>query len=186
MTNFGGVDVVVANAAILPPHSHMWDTSEHDFWNVLDVNLLGAWRTVKAAMPSLIERRGSVIVTGSGAAVKGLPNVGAYVTSKHGLVGIVRVMAKELAPSGVRVNAVLPGNVNTPMFNNDALRGLYVPEEPEPTEEQFLARARAGIPMRIPYVEPSDVTEAVVWLASAAAQHVTGVLLPVDGGSAIP
>jgi SDR family mycofactocin-dependent oxidoreductase len=186
VASFGGVDVVVANAAILSPRSPLWETSERDFWNVLDVNLLGAWRTVKAAMPSLLARRGSVVVTGSGAAVKGLPNVGAYVTSKHGLVGMVRVMARELAPSGVRVNAVLPGNVNTPMFNNDSLRRLYVPEEPEPSHEQFLARASAGIPMGIPYVEPLDVTEAVVWLASSAARHVTGVLLPVDGGSAIP
>jgi NAD(P)-dependent dehydrogenase (short-subunit alcohol dehydrogenase family) len=137
-------------------------------------------------MPSLIERQGSVVVTGSGASVKGLPNVGAYVTSKHGLVGMVRVMAKEMAASGVRVNAVLPGNANTPMFNNEAMRKLYVPDEPEPSEETFLTRARAGIPMGIPYVEPSDITDAVVWLASPAARHVTGVLLPVDGGSAIP
>jgi (+)-trans-carveol dehydrogenase len=186
ITSFGGVDVVVANAAILSPRSHLWETTEHDFRNVLDVNLLGVWRTIKAAMPALIERRGSVVVTGSGASVKGLPNVGAYVTSKHGLVGMVRVMAREMAPSGVRVNAVLPGNANTPMFNNEAMRKLYVPEEPEPSEKTFLARARAGIPMGIPYVEPSDITDAVIWLTSSAARHVTGVLLPVDGGSAIP
>lgn len=186
LSSFGGIDVVVANAAILAAPSHLWETSEQDFRNVLDVNLLGVWRTVKAAMPSLLERRGSVVITGSGASVKGLPNVGAYVTSKHGLVGMVRVMAKELAPSGVRVNAVLPGNANTPMFNNDGLRRLYVPEDPEPSEEQFLLRASSGIPMGIPYVQPSDVTAAVVWLASPAARYVTGVLLPVDGGSAIP
>lgn len=186
VTSFGGIDVVVANAGILPPASGLCETTEETFQNVLDVNLLGVWRTIKAAMPSLRERRGSAIVTASGAAVKGTPNVGSYVTSKHGLVGLVRVMARELAPSGVRVNAVLPGNTNTPMFNNPALHKLYVPEEPEPSEEQFLGRARAGIPMGVPYVEPSDVTEAVVWLASAAARYVTGVLLPVDGGSAIP
>lgn len=186
LSSFGGIDVVVANAAILAAPSQLWETSEQDFRTVLDVNLLGVWRTVKAAMPSLLERRGSVVITGSGAAVKGLPNVGAYVTSKHGLVGMVRVMARELAPSGIRVNAVLPGNVNTPMFNNDGLHRLYVPDDPDPSEEQFLARASAGIPMGIPYVQPSDVTEAVVWLASPAARYVTGTLLPVDGGSAIP
>jgi SDR family mycofactocin-dependent oxidoreductase len=186
VASFGGIDVAVANAAILTPRSQLWETTEQDFQTIIDVNLLGVWRTVKAAMPALIERRGSVVVTGSGAAVKGLPNVGPYVTTKHGLVGMVRVMAKEMAPRGVRVNAVLPGNANTPMFSNEWMRELYVPEEPEPSQEQFLARARAGIPMGIPYVEPSDVTEAVVWLASPAARYVTGVLLPVDGGSAIP
>jgi (+)-trans-carveol dehydrogenase len=186
VTSYGGIDVVVANAAILAPRSHLWETTEHDFHNVIDVNLLGVWRTVKAAMLALIERRGSVVITGSGASVKGLPNVGAYVTAKHGLVGMVRVMAKEMAPSGVRVNAVLPGNANTPMFNNEGMRRLYVPEVEEPSEEQFLTRAAAGIPMGIPYVEPVDLTEAVVWLASPAARYVTGVLLPVDGGSSIP
>jgi SDR family mycofactocin-dependent oxidoreductase len=186
VASFGGIDVVLANAAILPPRSQLWETSERDFQAVIDVNLLGVWRTVKAAMPALIERQGSVVITGSGASVKGLPNVGAYVTTKHALVGMVRVMAKEMAPSGVRVNAVLPGNANTPMFTNESMRRLYVPEDPEPSQEQFLARAGAGIPMGIPYVQPSDVTEAVVWLASPAARYVTGVLLPVDGGSAIP
>lgn len=186
VASYGGIDVVVANAAILAPRSHLWETAEDDFQNIIGVNLLGVWRTVKAAMPALIERRGSVVVTGSGASVKALPNVGAYVTAKHGLVGMVRVLAKEMAPSGVRVNAVLPGNANTPMFNNEGMHHLYVPEVPEPTEEQFLTRAAAGIPMGVPYVEPVDITEAVVWLASPAARYVTGVLLPVDGGSAIP
>jgi SDR family mycofactocin-dependent oxidoreductase len=186
VASFGGVHILVANAAILPPHGRFWDTSEVDFRNVLDVNLLGAWRMVKAAAPELIKARGSVVVTGSGASVKGLANIGAYVTSKHALVGMVRVMAREFAPLGVRVNAVLPGNVNTPMFNNDEVRALHASADAEPTEERFLAVAREKVPMGIPYVEPSDVTEAVVWLASAAARHVTGVLLPVDGGSAIP
>jgi SDR family mycofactocin-dependent oxidoreductase len=186
VSNFGGIDVVVANAAIMAPSAPFWKLSEEDFQNVLDVNLVGVWRTIRAAMPSLRERRGSVVVTASGAAVKGTPFIGAYVTSKHGLVGMVRVMARELAQSGVRVNAVLPGNTNTPMFNNETVRKLYVPEEPEPTEEEFLTRARTGTPMGIPYVQPSDITEAVVWLASPAARYVTGVLLSVDGGSAIP
>lgn len=186
VASFGGVHILVANAAILPPHGRFWETSEDDFRTVLDVNLLGAWRMVKAAAPELIKARGSVVVTGSGASVKGLANIGAYVTSKHALVGMVRVLAREFAPLGVRVNAVLPGNVNTPMFNNDEVRALHVPAEAEPTQQQFLAVASEKVPMGIPYVEPSEVTEAVLWLASAAARHVTGVLLPVDGGSAIP
>jgi len=186
VAGFGGVHVLVASAAILSERAPFWETSEDDFRRVLDVNLLGTWRMVKAAAPELIKTRGSVVVTGSGASVKGLPNIGAYVTSKHALVGMVRVLAREFAPLGVRVNAVLPGNVNTPMFNNEAMRRLHVPAEPDPTQEQFLAVARKNVPMGIPYVEPSDVTEAVVWLASVAARHVTGVLLPVDAGSAIP
>jgi len=186
VASFGGIDVVVANAAIMAPSGPFLEISEENFQNVLDVNLVGVWRTIKAAMPPLRERHGAAVVTASGAGVKGTPFIGPYVSSKHGLVGMVRVLARELAPAGVRVNAVLPGNTNTPMFNNETVRKLYVPEEPDPTEEQFLARARAGIPMGIPYVQPSDITEAVVWLTSPAARYVTGVLLSVDGGSAIP
>jgi SDR family mycofactocin-dependent oxidoreductase len=186
IARFGRIDVVVANAAILAPSGPFWQVSEDDFRNVLEVNLLGVWRTIKAAVPALQDHQGCVVVTGSGASVKGIPHIGPYVSAKHGLVGLVRVMARELAPSGVRVNAVLPGNTNTPMFNNENVRRQYVPDEPEPTEEQFMSRAQAGIPLGIPYVEPSDITEAVVWLASPAARYVTGALLPVDGGSAIP
>jgi NAD(P)-dependent dehydrogenase (short-subunit alcohol dehydrogenase family) len=131
-------------------------------------------------------RPGAVVVTGSGGSVKGLLHIAPYVAAKHGLVGLVRTMAKELGPRGIRVNAVLPGNVNTAMFNNDDMRHLYVPDQPEPAEEVFLGRAAATIPMRVPYVQPEDVTEAVCYLASDEARYVTGALLPVDAGSGIP
>ncbi|HVW42890.1 MAG TPA: mycofactocin-coupled SDR family oxidoreductase [Amycolatopsis sp.] len=185
---FGGIDVVVANAGIVGTPSVFWETSEQVFRDVIDVDLIGVWNTVKAGVLAMIdgERRGAVVVTGSGGSVKGLPHIAPYVAAKHGLVGLVRTMAKELGPRGIRVNAVLPGNVNTAMFNNDDMRHLYVPDQPEPDEEVFLGRAASTIPMRVPYVQPEDVTEAVCYLASDAARYVTGTLLPVDAGSGIP
>jgi NAD(P)-dependent dehydrogenase (short-subunit alcohol dehydrogenase family) len=119
-------------------------------------------------------------------AVKAAQYISPYVASKHALIGLMRSMAKELAPRNVRVNCVLPGNVNTPMFRNDATRRLFVPEMAEPTDEIFLERAAAGTPMGIPCVEPEDVSEAIIWLLSDAARFVTGLPLTVDGGSAIP
>ena len=188
MAAFGRVDVVVANAGIGHPFGPFWEISEEAFVAAVDVNLTGVWRTVRAAVPSMIEQGdgGSVVVTGSGASVKGLPNLGAYVAAKHGLVGLMHVMARELGPHRIRVNAVLPGNTNTPMFHNDAIRRLFVPGDEEPTPELFEQRARIGSPLGLPWVEPREVADAVAWLVSPAAGAVTGICVPVDGGTAIP
>jgi SDR family mycofactocin-dependent oxidoreductase len=188
VSQFGGLDIVVANAGIVGKPALSWETSEQVFRDVFDVDLLGVWTTVSLGVKAMLDAgtRGSVIVTGSGASLKGLPHILPYVVAKHGLVGLVRTMARELGPHGIRINAVLPGNANTAMFNNDAMRHIFVPEQADPEEALFLARAAATVPMRVPYVQPSDVTEAVCFLASDAARYLTGVLLPVDGGTAIP
>lgn len=184
VAEFGRVDIVLANAGIGQPYESSWAISEEAFRNVIDVNLVGAWHTAKAAVAQMAERghEGSVMFTGSGASVKGLRNMAGYVAAKHGLIGLMRTMAHELAPYRIRVNAVLPGNTNTPMFHNDGLRRLFVPDVEHPTEAQFLARAAAHVPMQIPHVEAADVTDAVMWLCSSAARHVTGIEVPVDGG----
>lgn len=188
LTRFGRVDVVVANAGTGQPFVPSWEMSDDAFVNVIAVNLIGVWRTLKAAIPHMIEQGdgGSCVVTGSGASVKGLPNLAGYVASKHGVIGLVRTMARELGQHRIRVNAVLPGNTNTEMFDNPAMRQLLVPGIAEPTDEQFLASAGAGSPMLIPFVQPDDIAEAVAWLAGPASRYVTGTALPVDGGTAVP
>ncbi|HWD05841.1 MAG TPA: mycofactocin-coupled SDR family oxidoreductase [Kribbella sp.] len=185
---FGRVDVVVANAGTGQPFVKAWEIPDEAFVTVVEINLIGAWRTLKAAIPRMIEQGdgGSLIVTGSGASVKGLPNLAGYVASKHGVIGLVRTMARELGPHRIRVNAVLPGNTNTEMFDNDAMRALMLPDVEQPTEEQFLARASIGSPLGLPYVEPEDIAEAAAWLAGPGSRYVTGTFVPVDGGTAIP
>jgi (+)-trans-carveol dehydrogenase len=185
---FGRVDVVVANAGTGQPFVPAWEIDEEAFVNVVNINLIGSWRTAKAAIPRMIDQGdgGSIIVTGSGASVKGLPNLAGYVASKHGVVGLIRTMARELGRHRIRVNAVLPGNTNTLMFSNDAMRRLYLPDMDSPTQEEFVARAAASSHSGIPWVEPEDVSEAVAWLASPASRYVTGITVPVDGGTAIP
>jgi SDR family mycofactocin-dependent oxidoreductase len=182
---FGRVDVVLANAGISHPYGPAWELSEESFSETVDVNLNGVWRTIKAAVPTMIEQGdgGSIVVTGSGASLVGLPNLGGYVAAKHGLIGLVRTLTKELGRHHIRINAVLPGNTYTPMFDNEGIRRLYAGHE-EPSEELFTARAAAMSPMRVPWVDPNDISEAVVWLASPAARYVSGALLPVDAGSA--
>jgi SDR family mycofactocin-dependent oxidoreductase len=190
LSAFGTIDILVANAGIVGPIGPTWELDDAAVLDVLDVNLAGAWRTAKAAVPHLLASPAanrSIIFTSSGAGVRGIPNIAPYVASKHGVIGLMRSMAKELGPRGVRVNAVLPGNVDTPMFMNDAIKKLFFPDmEGLPTEDEFAARASAGSPMGLPWVDVDEITEAVVWLASDAARRVTGILLPVDAGTAIP
>lgn len=188
VAEFGSVDVAVANAGIVQGGARAWEVDEAVFRTVLDVNVIGAWHVLKSGISAMhaTGTRGSVIVTGSGASLKGLPNVGAYVTSKHALVGLVRTAAKEAAPAGIRVNLVAPGNVRTPMFLNDMIKALYVPDVPDATDDQLAERAAGGIPMGVPWVEPEDVSDAVLHLASDAARYVTGTVLPVDAGSTVP
>jgi (+)-trans-carveol dehydrogenase len=188
LERFGRIDIVVANAGIGHPFAPCWTVDDDAFVNTVQVNLVGAWRTAKAAVPQLVEQGtgGSIVITGSGASIKGLPNLIGYVAAKHGVLGLVRAMARELGRYDIRVNAVLPGNTRTPMFDNDAMKRLMIPDIDEPSDELFAERARAGSPMGRPWVDPEDVAEAVVWLASPASRFVTGTALPVDGGSGIP
>jgi SDR family mycofactocin-dependent oxidoreductase len=188
LDRFGRLDIVLANAGIIHNYKKTWMIDDDDFRNVIDVNIVGVWHTAKAAIPRLIEQGegGCVVLTGSGASVSGIPNLAGYVASKHAVLGLMRTMAKELGRYQIRVNAVMPGNCNTPMFDNDGIRRLYVPDAEEPSTEVFLQRAAAMSPMRNPYVEPNDVSEAIAYLVSPAGRWVSGVALPIDGGTATP
>lgn len=185
---FGRVDIVLGNAGIINNYKKTWELAEEDFRNVLDVNIVGVWHTVKAAIPHMIEQGdgGSIVLTGSAASASGIPNLAPYVASKHAVLGLVRTLAKELGRHQIRVNAVMPGNCNTPMFDNDGIRRLYVPDAEVPDQETFLQRAASMSPMRNPYVEPEDVSEAIAFLVSPMGRLISGVALPVDGGTATP
>ena len=188
LDRFGRLDIVLANAGIIHNYKKTWMIDDDDFRNVLDVNIVGVWHTAKAAVPHMIEQGtgGCVVLTGSGASVSGIPNLAGYVASKHAVLGLMRTMAKELGRYQIRVNAVMPGNCNTPMFDNDGIRRLYVPEAEDPSTDVFLQRAAAMSPMRNPYVEPNDVSDAIAYLVSPAGRWVSGVALPIDGGTATP
>lgn len=185
---FGRLDIVLGNAGILHDYKKTWLIDEDDFRNVIDVNIVGVWHTVKAAVPVLIEQGqgGAIVLTGSGASISGIPNLAGYVASKHAVLGMMRTMAKELGRYQIRVNAVMPGNCNTPMFDNDGIKRLYVPDADVPSMEVFLQRAAAMSPMRNPYVEPADISEAIAFLVGPAGRLISGVALPIDGGTATP
>jgi SDR family mycofactocin-dependent oxidoreductase len=181
----GRLDVVCANAGIFSVGTAA-ELSEAAWRDMLDVNLTGVWHTAKATIPHLrAAGGGSLILTSSTAGIKGTPNVIHYVAAKHGVVGVMKTLALELAADNIRVNSVHPTTVNNDMVQNAAMYALFAPELPsdQQTAEVFRERVYSTIPLPIPWVESSDVTNAVVWLASDEGRYITGVMLPVDGGA---
>ncbi|MFC9664081.1 mycofactocin-coupled SDR family oxidoreductase [Nocardia sp. NPDC127606] len=178
LEKFGTVDVVVANAGIAPLSE---DMSMDQWRDVIDVNLSGVFHTVYACGEALKRQaRGSVILTGSVSAMSGFvgqtPGGFGYTASKHAVLGLMRAFALEWGPCGVRVNAVLPGGVATPMVVHNEMEG-FLSRIPQ-------ARRRPPV-MPVPIIDPKDISAAVVWLASEESRYVNGVALPVDGGALI-
>jgi NAD(P)-dependent dehydrogenase (short-subunit alcohol dehydrogenase family) len=121
-----------------------------------------------------------VVLTSSAAGLKGVHNTAHYTASKHGVVGIMRTLANEVARHRIRVNTIHPTSVDTPMLK--AAYHLFVPDEEEPAPERLAQAWQAINAMPIPWVDPIDVSNAVLWLASDEARYVTGVTLPIDAG----
>ena len=183
VSEFGRLDIVAANAGIAT-FGQAISISEASWQTMLDVNLTGVWHTVKAAVPHIIAggRGGSLILTSSAAGLKGFMNCGHYTAAKHGVVGLMRTLAQELGPQMIRANTVHPTNVSTTMFLNDGTYRLFSPDVPNPTEADVVAPATMMNVLPIPWVDPVDVSNAVLFLASDEARYITGVTLPVDAG----
>jgi NAD(P)-dependent dehydrogenase (short-subunit alcohol dehydrogenase family) len=170
---FGSLDCAFNNAGISGGRDRNLtaDYLEEDWDRVININLKGVWLCMKAEIPQMLEQGGGAIVnTASIAGLTGLSGTVAYVAAKHGVAGITKATALEYAKSGIRVNAVCPGYIQTPM-----VQGLFAVREG--FEEQVASRHPLG---RLG--EPAEIAEAVVWLSSDAASFVTGHNMPVDGG----
>ena len=183
----GRLDIIVANAGIGNGGQTLDKTSEVDWTAMIDINLGGVWKTVKAGVPHILKggRGGSIILTSSVGGLKAYPHTGHYVAAKHGVVGLMRTFAVELGAQNIRVNSVHPTNVNTPLFMNDGTMRLFRPdlENPGPEDMKVVGQLMHTLP--IGWVEPEDIANAVLFLASDEARYITGVTLPVDGGSCL-
>ena len=183
----GRLDIIVANAGIGNGGQTLDKTSEADWTAMIDINLGGVWKSVKAGVPHILAggRGGSIILTSSVGGLKAYPHCGHYVAAKHGVVGLMRTFAVELGAQNIRVNSVHPTNVNTPLFMNDGTMRLFRPdlENPGPDDMKVVGQLVHTLP--IGWVEPEDIANAVLFLASDEARYITGVTLPVDGGSCL-
>lgn len=187
IAEFGHIDVVCANAGI-SSFGFAWELAEETWQEMIDVNLTGSWKTVKAVIPHMIERNegGSIVFISSVSGLIGVPTMAHYTASKHGVVGLMRALAVELAPHNIRVNSVNPGNVDTPMVNNATMRKMYLPEVSDPTPEDAdnVMKTMSALPTG--WIDARGISEAVLYLASDEARHITGITLPVDAGMMIP
>ena len=184
VAELGRLDIVAANAGIFSSGTAEELTEEQ--WNdMIEVNLSGVWRTCKVAIPHLrAAGGGSIILTSSTAGLNGFPNFAHYVSAKHGVVGLMRTLALELAPDMIRVNSVHPTSVDTEMIQNETMYALFAPDlEPEQRTREALGERFTSLnALPIPWVEAVDISNAVLFLASDEARYITGVTLPVDAG----
>jgi (+)-trans-carveol dehydrogenase len=186
LSQFGRIDIVCANAGI-GSFAPALDLTEDQWDQVVGINLTGVWKTVKAAAPAMVERGegGSIILTSSAAGLIAYPNLAHYTAAKHGVTGLMRVLAVELAPHRIRVNSVHPTTVDTPMIDNPAIYELF-------TGQQGLSRDEASEAFKplnalpIPWVEAVDISNAVLYLASDEARYVTGTTMVIDAGALAP
>jgi 3alpha(or 20beta)-hydroxysteroid dehydrogenase len=164
---FGRLDVLVNNAGVYVGGAPIASLAEATFRRVLDVNLVGPFLGIQAAVPAM-SNGGSIINIASIAGLSGFPTAAAYSSSKFGLRGLTRVAALELGPLGIRVNAILPGVIRTPMV------------------DEMLAAREESIAAALPVGhigEPSDIADVALWLASDESRFVTGTDVVADGGS---
>jgi SDR family mycofactocin-dependent oxidoreductase len=184
LAEFGHVDTVVANAGIAT-YGKAWELTGEQWKDMLDVNLTGVFHTARVAIPSMIEagRGGSILFTSSIGGLKGIQNVAHYVACKHGIVGLMRTLANELGPYSIRVNTIHPTNVDTIMIQNPGTWAMFSPGDPEPSQEKAMPGFLSLNTLPVPWIEPVDISNAVLFLASDEARYVTGVTFPVDAGA---
>jgi SDR family mycofactocin-dependent oxidoreductase len=186
VAQLGRLDIVAANAGIYQTHPAL-ELDDAGWQETIDINLTGVWNTVKVALPHIVNggRGGSIILTSSVAGLKGLANSVHYNAAKHGVVGIMRSIANEFAQYNIRVNSVHPTTVNTIMIQNEQVWGLFDPANSHPTRESAAKAFRTLNALPVPWVEPVDISNAVLFLASDEARYITGVTLPVDAGAMV-
>jgi SDR family mycofactocin-dependent oxidoreductase len=183
IAQLGRLDIIVGNAGIWS-NAPFVDMSDQMYHDMIDVQLHGNYNLCKVTVPHLVEQGagGSIILISSTAGMRGFPNQVHYNVAKHGVIGLMRSLANELAPHFIRVNTVHPSSVNTKMIQNETIWNAFAPGVENPTVDDFGDTFTAMNLLPIPWMEPSDISGAVAWLASDDSRYVTGVTLPVDAG----
>jgi SDR family mycofactocin-dependent oxidoreductase len=176
MDEFGRVDILCANAGVLSLVDNAWEITDEIWDAMIDVNLTGVFKTCRAVIPHMLAgaNGGAIVITSSVAGLAPVLSTTHYVAAKHGLTGLMRGLARELAPHNIRVNTVNPFSVDSPMTRDEVTIDWY-------TAHPEVATAYAPL-MPLEALVPSDVSDAVAFLVSDEAKWITGTTLVVDGG----
>ncbi|MBV9089829.1 MAG: mycofactocin-coupled SDR family oxidoreductase [Mycobacteriaceae bacterium] len=183
---FGRLDILVANAGVLS-WGRLWELSDDQWETVIDVNLSGTWRTVRAAVPAMIDagNGGSIIVVSSSAGLKATPGNGHYAASKHGLTALTNTLALELGEYGIRVNSIHPYSIDTPMIEREAMMAVFAKHPsflhsfaPMPLNP----KDHGGKRHRNEFMAPEEVSDVVAWLAADGSATLSGSQIAVDRG----
>jgi SDR family mycofactocin-dependent oxidoreductase len=184
---FGRLDILVANAGVLS-WGRLWELSEEQWDTVIEVNLSGTWRTVRAVVPAMIDAGNgeSIVIVSSATGLKATPGNGHYSASKHGLVGLTNSLAIEAGEFGIRVNSIHPYSVDTPMVEQEAMMGLFAKYPnflhsfpPMP----FRPPSTGGETSATEIMAPEKVSDVVVWLAGDGSATLSGSQIAVDRGA---
>jgi SDR family mycofactocin-dependent oxidoreductase len=180
---FGRLDAVIANAGTSSPGRAL-ELTDQQWQTIIDINLTGVWRTCKAAVPAIIDggRGGSVILTSSVGGVRGYENIANYIAAKHGVVGLMRSLALELAPHWIRVNTLHPGSTRTALMLNDITMQKFRPELAHPTEDDLMEVTLAMNVLPTAWIQPEDIANAALFLASEESRFITGTTFTIDAG----
>jgi SDR family mycofactocin-dependent oxidoreductase len=183
VAELGPLDIVVANAGIsgAPVPAAMIEQSA--WQTMLDINLTGVWHTVKVALPHMTNGGGSIVLVSSMLGLRGGGYMAHYASAKHAVVGLMNSLANELAPQWIRVNSIHPGNILTPMLDNESFRRTMRPDLPDPTVHDAAEVIGHFHMLPTPLIEARAVSNAVLFLASDEAKYITGAALPVDAGA---
>jgi SDR family mycofactocin-dependent oxidoreductase len=175
---FGRLDILVANAGVLG-WGRVWELTDEQWEAVVGVNLTGTWRTLRAAIPAMIEagNGGSIVIVSSSAGIKATPGNGHYAASKHGLTALTNTLAIELGEYGIRVNSIHPYSVDTPMIEPEAMTGIFA-------KHPRFVHSFPPMPMQYKgFMTADEVADVVVWLAGAGSGTLSGTQVPVDKGA---
>ncbi len=183
-SELGRIDIAVANAgvSVAAPVQSM---SDEQWAETIGSNLTGVFNTIGAVAPGMIDRGyGRIITISSMLGRAGNTNMAAYAASKWGVIGLSKSSALDLAPHGITVNTIAPGNISTPMIHNDSLYSMMRPDLEHPTEEDVAPIFQSLHAQPVPWLEADEITRVVLFFAAEASAHISGTVLPVDAGNA--